>query len=76
MRFFRWLFDASGFKAPMACGGWSPALVRMSVASNSLLWLVYTTIPVLLRRLERLQRKLLTIIRQLDPDHDTPRELS
>ena len=48
MEWLAWLLDSSGFKVPTACGGWSPALAKVTVFGNLAIWVVYTIIPALI----------------------------
>lgn len=48
LEWLRWLLDATPFRTPMACGGWGQALVVTTILGNILIFLIYTTIPLLL----------------------------
>ncbi|MHC5542988.1 hybrid sensor histidine kinase/response regulator, partial [Singulisphaera rosea] len=42
------LFDPSGFVPRRVCGDWTPGLIRLHTISDSLIWLAYLAIPVVL----------------------------
>jgi len=46
--FVQYLLDASPFKKPYECGGWTPLLIHATIASNFLIFAVYAAIPILL----------------------------